>query len=205
MIDNLQPGCTDNLKLVGTDENEALKNVPGRWLWCVTPSRECLTRKEGGWVNSECAQEPGCPQNQHSGHAARQGLVGYTWKRFPVCVGELWNRSPRKTLEFPCWQMFKFWLEKAQSSWPLLCREPSFTRRLDWRPPGIPSISFYVKVWRGVCSSGRAGRFEALFRGQLLSCNPKIQFLLCSHKSRELSAGPNRWPLSPKVRQHGCP
>lgn len=33
-------------------------------------------------------------------------------------------------------------MEKAQSTWPLLCREPSFSRRSHLRPPGTPSISF---------------------------------------------------------------
>ena len=78
-------------------------------------------------------------ENQHSRHAARQILVSYKSECFPVCIRKLWNRSPRKTLEFPCWETFRPWLEKALSNLTSPCMEPSFTRRLDSRPPGVPS------------------------------------------------------------------
>lgn len=62
-----------------------------------------------GWLSSEPALRACSKAGSHWLHI----------KMFPVCVGELWNRSPRKTLEFPCWQTFRFWLEKVQSTWPL--------------------------------------------------------------------------------------
>lgn len=78
-------------------------------------------------------------ENQQSWHAARQILVSYKSKCFPVCMGKLWNRSPRMTLEFPYWETFKPRLEKAQRNLTSPCVEPTFTRRLDSRPSGVPS------------------------------------------------------------------
>lgn len=180
-------------------------------LVCKPMQGEHLTRKEGGWVNPECAQEPVCPQQQHSEHAARPGLVGYTSKCFPVCVGELWNRSPRKTgismLADVQILIGKGSEQLAHAVQGAQLHQGDWTGDLQ-APLPSPAAWKVHPVWRGVCCSGHAGRFEAFFRGQPLSwghCHPKIQFLLCSHQSRELSATPNWWPLSPKLRQHGCP
>lgn len=122
------------------------------WLWCVTLMRESSSpgSKEenksrecpGAWLSSEWALRA----------CSKAGSLWLHTKPSPVCVGELWNRSPRKTLEFPCWQTFKFGLEKAQSSWPLLCREPSFTRRLERRlqPPFHLILHGKCSQWGGV-------------------------------------------------------
>lgn len=52
---------------------------------CKAKQGEYLTKKEGGWVNPECAQKLGSLQNQHSG-CAMHSKAGSHWlhiKMFP--------------------------------------------------------------------------------------------------------------------------
>lgn len=168
-----------------------------------------LTRKKRGWVNSECAQEPGSPQNQD----IQQGKVSLvTHQNVSQCV---WVSSetghPERLWNFRAGRHSDFDGKRLRAPGPCCAGSPASPGDQTWdlQAP-LPSHPTWKgqPVGRGVCPSGHAGRFETFFTGQPLSwghCNPKIQFLLCSHQSRELSTTPNWWPLSPKFRQHGCP
>lgn len=178
---------------------------------CKPKQGEYLTRKERGWVIPECAQEVGSPQNQHSGHAARQGLIGYTSKCFQCVWVSSETGHPERLWNFHAGRHSDFGWKRLRAPGPCCAGSPASAGDQTWdlQAP-LPSHATWkvLPVWRDLCPSGHAGRFEALFRGHPLSwghCSPKIQFLLCSHQSRELSAAPNCWPLSPKFRQHGCP
>lgn len=169
---------------------------------CKPNQGEQLTRKQRRGVNPGSAQEPGCAQNQHSGHAARQGLVGYT-PNLPSVRGWALKQVTQKDSGISMLADVQIWIGKGSEQLALAVQGAQLHQEAGMETPAtLPSHCSWkvLPVRRGVCSSGPAERFEALFRGQPLSwghCNPKIQFLLCSHWSRELSATPNQWTLSP--------
>lgn len=173
---------------------------------CKAKQAEYLTRKGRGWVNPECAQ------SLSSEPALRACSKAGSWwlhiKMFPSVLGWALKQVTQKDSGISMLADIEIWIGKGSEHLALAVQGAQLQQEITLETSRHPFHLILHPLWGGVCSSGRAGTFEALFTGQPLSwghCNPKIQFSLCSHQSRELFAPPNWWPLSPKCRQHGCP